>query len=68
MKVNTPITDAVATIIIMLALIAGGYFWLQHESDKIIQSKHSHSQEKSSLERLAPKTFEAIVKTTENEK
>lgn len=62
---KSPITDAVATIIIMLALIAGGYFWLVSESDKIIQSKHSHSQEKSSLERLAPRTFEALSKKTE---
>lgn len=65
MKNNNSWVDCIATIIIMLALIAGGYFWLVSESDKIIQSKHSHSQEKSSLERLAPKTFEAIQKRTE---
>lgn len=52
-----PITDALATIIIMLALIAGGYWYLQHETDP--------SKETSVLKDLAPKTFERIVKTTE---
>lgn len=59
--------DAVATVIVILALIAGGYFWLQSESEKIIQARHGYTQEKSNLERYAPKTFESIVKTTENE-
>lgn len=60
-----PITDALATIIIMLALIAGGYWYLQYETDKIIQHKKDHTKETSVLKELAPKTFERMVKTTE---
>lgn len=66
---KTPITDAVATIIIMLALIAGGYFFLVHQTDKVLQDKQNHSltqpKEKSTFEKLAPKTFEALSKRTE---
>jgi len=65
MKNTNSWVDVIATLTILAALIAGGYLWLVSESDKIIQSKHSHSQEKSSLEKLAPKTFEAIQKRTE---
>lgn len=68
---KSPITDAVATMIIMLALIAGGYFWLVSEADKIIQHKQEQKvqpykvYEKSALERYAPKSFEALNKRTE---
>lgn len=66
---KTPITDAVATLIIMLALIFGGYLWLKSESDKIIQQRAKEAvtqkHEKSTLEKYAPKTFEVLSKRTE---
>lgn len=64
---KTPITDAVATLTILAALIAGGYLWLVHESDKIIQHKQQPEQkhEKTVMERLAPKSFAVVVKRTE---
>lgn len=45
---KSPITDALATITIMLALIAGGYLYLTYQADKVLQHKSdkisSHSE------------------------
>lgn len=57
--------DAVATLIILFSLIAGGYFYLKGETDKIIQHKQDHTKETSVLKEYAPKSFEHLVKTTE---
>lgn len=64
---KTPITDAVATLTILAALIAGGYFYLRYESDKVLQHKQQPEKvyEKSAMERYAPKSFAAVVKRTE---
>lgn len=69
---KSPITDAVATLFILLTVIVGGYFYLTNEADKIIQQKAQPEQkhekrevEKSTMQRLAPKSFAAVVKRTE---
>lgn len=64
---KSPITDALATLFILLTLIVGGYFYLTNEADKIIQQKAQPEKkhEKSVMERYAPKSFEALSKRTE---
>lgn len=64
---KTPITDAVATLTILAALIAGGYLWLVHESESVIQHKQHSEQkhEKTVMEKYAPKSFEALSKRTD---
>jgi len=67
MKNTNSWVDIIATLTILAALIAGGYLWLVHEADKIIQHKQYPEQkhEKTTMEKYAPKTFEALSKRTE---
>lgn len=66
---KSPITDALATLFILLTLIVGGYFYLKYEADKVLQNKQHPEQkdEKSVMEKLAPKSFQIVVKRTEME-
>lgn len=68
MKPN-PFIDIIATIMVMLTLIVGGYFYLTSEADKVLQNKQHPEQkhEKTAMEKYAPKSFAAVVKRTETE-
>jgi len=76
--VKSPITDAIATLFIMLTIIAGGYFYLRYEAVKVLQHKEERKLnseqkyekravdvDKSTMEKYAPKSFEALSKRTE---
>jgi len=66
---NNPLVDILATLTIMLALIAGGYLFLTFEADKILQHKGGEDKgqkhEKLSDGKMKAKTFESTKKRTE---
>lgn len=70
MKPN-PFIDIIATIMVMLTLGTLGYWWLTSEADKVLQhtqQRQLHPEkvyEKTAMERLAPRSFEALSKRTE---
>jgi len=66
---NNPLVDILATITIMLALIAGGYLYLTYQADKVLQHKDKEDKgqkhEKLSDGKLKAGTFEQLSKRTE---
>jgi len=66
---NNPLVDILATITIMLALIAGGYLYLTYQADKVLQHKDKEDKgqmhEKVSDGKIKANTFESTQKITE---
>lgn len=62
---KTPITDAAATLMMLALILLLGYLWMDYEQEKIRSSKQNNVPVKeSSLQKLAPKSFEVLVKRT----
>jgi len=59
--------DAGAGLIFLAAIIFAGWLWLSYEQEKIRDQRLDKTipHKQTTLERIAPKTFERLVKVTE---
>ena len=60
-------TDTGAGIIFLCAIVFFGWLWLSYEQEKIREQRLDKTipHKQTTLERVAPKTFESLQKRTE---
>lgn len=59
--------DTGAGLLILAAIVFGGWLWLNYEQEKIREQRLDRGVpvKQTTLQKIAPKTFEQLVKVTE---